>query len=205
MMMFNRAAVAAAALVRRTAWFARFAIVALVRSSSLAASIAAALGMTSPAASAHGGEEGKAGVHAPNLDRVEKPFGRTGDPKRVTRTIRVSGSDAMRFDPALIKVHEGDTIRFVFANTGRLKHEAVLGTRADLKAHAELMKKFPQMEHDEPFMVHVGPGESGEMIWQFTHRGEFYFGCLMPGHFEAGMLGTIVVEPRVVPGRNAPG
>jgi uncharacterized cupredoxin-like copper-binding protein len=90
----------------------------------------------------------------------------------------------------------------VFSNGGKLNHESVLGTMADLKEHAELMKKFPTMEHDEPFMVHVAPGQSGEMIWQFTQRGEFYFGCLMPGHFEAGMVGSIVVEPQLPAGKS---
>jgi uncharacterized cupredoxin-like copper-binding protein len=49
------------------------------------------------------------------------------------------------------------------------------------------------MEHDEPYMSHVAPGKTETMIWQFTKAGEFYFGCLVPGHFEAGMIGGIRV------------
>lgn len=143
----------------------------------------------------HGDEHGAGARKGPNLDFVEKPFGETGDPKKVTRTIRVVGTDAMRFSPARITVHQGETVRLVFKNGGKVIHESVLGTMADLKEHAELMKKFPNMEHDEPYMVHVQPGRSGEMVWRFTQPGEFYFGCLMPGHFEAGMVGSIVVGP----------
>jgi uncharacterized cupredoxin-like copper-binding protein len=60
--------------------------------------------------------------------------------------------------------------------------------------HYEATKKFPEMEHDEPNMVHVKPGESGEMVWQFTKAGEFEFACLIPGHREAGMHGKIIVS-----------
>jgi uncharacterized cupredoxin-like copper-binding protein len=143
---------------------------------------------------AHGETPGN--HHGPNLDFVEKPFGQTGDPKKVVRTVRVRGDDTMRFMPTRISVRQGETLRIVFINAGKSKHEAVLGTMADLKEHAVLMQKFPGMEHDEPFMVHSDPGQSGEMIWQFTRSGEFHFGCLMPGHFEAGMVGSIVVTPR---------
>ena len=75
-------------------------------------------------------------------------------------------------------------------------HEFVLGTIAELKEHAELMKKFPKMEHDEPYMAHVSPGKTETIVWQFSKAGEFHFGCLLPGHFEAGMVGKINVTRR---------
>jgi len=74
-------------------------------------------------------------------------------------------------------------------------HEMVLGTLEDLKKHAELMRRFPHMEHDEFHMAHVAPGKSGEIGWRFTKSGEFHYACLIPGHFESGMLGKIVVTP----------
>ncbi|MDW8468952.1 MAG: plastocyanin/azurin family copper-binding protein [Burkholderiales bacterium] len=73
-------------------------------------------------------------------------------------------------------------------------HEMVLGTLEELKAHAELMRKHPAMEHDEPWMAHVAPGKSATLHWQFTRAGEFHYGCLIPGHFEAGMVGRITVK-----------
>jgi uncharacterized cupredoxin-like copper-binding protein len=150
-----------------------------------------------PAAHAHGSEPHSAEKHRPpNLDPIEKPFGRTGDPKKVTRTIRIDGHDTMRYTPDRITIRQGDTIRFVVHNAGKVMHETVLGTLAELQEHAELMRKNPTMEHDEPYMVHVAPGQSGEMIWQFTEAGEFLFGCLIPGHFEAGMRGRITVVAR---------
>jgi uncharacterized cupredoxin-like copper-binding protein len=125
----------------------------------------------------------------------ETAFGRPGDRKKVVRTVRISGTDDMRYTPSAIRVKQGDTVRFIVRNDGKLMHETVLGTRAELGEHYELMKKFPDMEHDEPHMVHLKPGETGEMVWQFTKAGEFYFACLMPGHYDQGMIGKITVEP----------
>ncbi len=121
-------------------------------------------------------------------------FGRQGDPRKVTRTIRVGMSDKMRFEPENITVKKGETVRFVVANKGAVLHEMVLGSAQALKEHAELMKKHPGMEHDEPSMTHVRPGATGEIVWQFTKAGEFQFACLIPGHFEAGMVGKVSVK-----------
>ncbi|MHB1012382.1 MAG: cupredoxin domain-containing protein [Desulfobacteria bacterium] len=118
-------------------------------------------------------------------------LGKPGDPQKVTRTIEVDMTDAMRFKPATIKVKRGETIRFLVRNTGKVKHEMVLGTNKELKKHAELMRKFPEMEHADPNQVSVEPGMTGELIWQFTRAGTFDFACLQPGHFEAGMVGKI--------------
>ena len=135
---------------------------------------------------------GKKSEKAP-ISTEEKAFGREGDPKRVSRTIKIDMSDSMRFAPAEIKVKHGETIRFEVRNSGKTMHEMVLGTMQELKEHAELMRKHPGMEHDEPYMAHVAPGKTGRMVWQFTRPGEFYYGCLVPGHFEAGMLGKVLV------------
>ena len=102
-------------------------------------------------------------------------------------------SDAMRFTPSLIEVKLGETIKFIIKNEGQVLHEFVLGTEATLAQHAALMMKFPNMEHDEPYMAHVPPGKTGEIIWTFNRAGEFDFACLIAGHFQAGMIGRIKV------------
>lgn len=126
----------------------------------------------------------------------EHAFGKAGDPKKVSRTITFNMSDNMRFDPSQITVKQGETIRFVAKNNGRIMHELVIGKMKELKAHAEQMKKFPGMEHDDPYMAHVAPGKTEEIIWQFTKAGDFDFACLIAGHFEAGMVGKIRVSAR---------
>jgi uncharacterized cupredoxin-like copper-binding protein len=91
-------------------------------------------------------------------------------------------------------VKRGETIRFVVRNTGKLKHEMVLGTIRELKEHAKQMRNFPEMEHADPNQVSVEPGKTGELVWRFTKAGTFDFACLVPGHFEAGMFGKVRVN-----------
>ena len=157
----------------------------------IAASIA--LGIVSTGVYAHGDKPQAKKPAAAKLSE-EKAFGREGDAKKVTRTIHVDMADTMRYSPMEITVKRGDTVRLIAKNSGKVMHEMVLGTMAELKEHFELMKKHPDMEHDEPHMAHVKPGKTEHMVWQFTKAGEFYYGCLMPGHFEAGMVGKVIVK-----------
>ena len=146
---------------------------------------------------AHGTEDhhGQAKRDRSGTTVEDKPFGREGDPQKVVRTITIGMSDAMRYDPAVIRVKRGETIRIVAANHGKVLHEMVIGTPEELKEHAALMRKNPGMEHDEPYMAHVKPGAKESLVWQFDKPGEFHYACLVPGHFEAGMVGKIVVTP----------
>ena len=94
------------------------------------------------------------------VEREQKPWGVAGQVKNVTRTIDVSMTDRMRFSPEKIDVRQGDTVKFVLRNGGKVLHEFVIGTRKDLDAHAALMVKFPNMEHDQPYMSHSAPGNT---------------------------------------------
>lgn len=127
------------------------------------------------------------------FDAVSTPFGEYKPGLEPVQTINVSMADTMRFTPSDITINAGDVIRFVVANDGEIQHEFVLGTSESLAEHAELMIKFPAMEHDEPYMAHVSPGKTKEIIWKFPTAGNYEFGCLLPGHFAAGMKGTIAV------------
>lgn len=155
----------------------------------IAAAVAACI--LSAGALAHGDSKHERKPRA--VSAVETPFGREGDPRKATRTIDVDMSDKMRFSPSQLTVSQGETVRFRVKNSGKVMHEMVIGTMQELKTHAELMRKHPGMEHDEPYMAHVQPGKTETMVWQFTKPGEFFYGCLVPGHFEAGMVGKITV------------
>lgn len=151
-----------------------------------------AMSLLSTGAFAHGDEDHHAAgagheEHAANM-------GKPGDAKKVSRAMQVEMNDTMRFTPATISIKRGETIKFVVKNTGQVKHEMVLGSIDELKEHAALMIKFPEMEHSDPNQVSVEPGKAGELVWQFTKAGTFDFACLQPGHFEAGMRGKIVVQ-----------
>jgi uncharacterized cupredoxin-like copper-binding protein len=124
----------------------------------------------------------------------QTPFGIAGDAAKVTRTMKIRMGDTMRFSPTVLTIKRGQTVRFIVHNDGKTLHEMVLGTEDELARHAELMKKFPDMEHSEPHMVHVKPGRSEQMVWTFNQPGEFRFACLIPGHYEAGMIGKVIVK-----------
>jgi uncharacterized cupredoxin-like copper-binding protein/Cu/Ag efflux protein CusF len=132
----------------------------------------------------------KAGV----VKKEQKDWGIAGDAKRVKRIIKISMLDTMRFSPDKISVKQGETIKFVIKNTGAMLHEFVIGTPKENAEHAALMLKFPDMEHSEPYMVHVPPGKTGEIIWTFNKPGDFDFACLIAGHYQAGMRGSIHVS-----------
>ena len=149
----------------------------------------AALLVAALEAQAHGDKGHKPGP----VKKEQKEWGIAGDARAVRRTIEVRMLDSMRFEPARIDVRLGETIRFVHRNTGKVMHEFVIGTKKELDEHAALMLKFPNMEHDEPYMAHVAPGKTAEMIWTFNRAGEFEFACLIAGHYTAGMKGRIVV------------
>ncbi len=137
--------------------------------------------------------------HAPSNSPVvkeQKDWGIAGDAKAVRRTITIRMTDDMRFAPNRIEVREGDTVRLRAENKGKVLHEIVIGTKAELNQHAEMMKKHPGMEHDEPYMAHVAAGKTGDIVWHFNRAGNFDFACLIPGHYQAGMTGTITVLPR---------
>ncbi len=132
--------------------------------------------------------------HAPTGSPEQMAWGIAGRPGEVTRTISVQMSDDMKFAPNRLSIRLGETIRFEVRNRGKVMHEMVIGDPKTLKEHAELMKKHPNMEHDEPYMAHVSPGKRGDLIWTFNREGRFQFACLVPGHFEAGMFGEIEVR-----------
>ncbi|WP_344802603.1 cupredoxin family protein [Allohahella marinimesophila] len=128
------------------------------------------------------------------VDKTQQLWGLAADPGTADQTITISMSDDMRFSPEKLSVREGETVTFKIRNEGEMMHEFVLGTEETLAEHAALMVKFPGMEHSEPYMVHVPPGETGEVNWTFNKSGHFDFACLIAGHYQSGMVGTIAVE-----------
>ena len=147
------------------------------------------------AAGDHGSHKGMhdhmAGMHQ---GRPASAAGRPGDPAKVSRTIEVTMDDNMRFSPSQLSVKAGETVRFFVRNSGKVPHELVIGTLSELQEHAEMMRKMPDMKHAEPNMVNLAAGKRGGIVWQFAQAGNVDFACLLPGHLEAGMKGSIRVE-----------
>ena len=125
--------------------------------------------------------------------KEQQDWGIAGEPRAAKRTVRMRMLDTMRFEPDRLDVRLGETVRIDIRNDGKMLHELVIGTVQALEAHAALMLKFPEMEHDEPYMVHVAPGKRASIVWHFNRAGNFEFACLIAGHYQAGMKGAIHV------------
>ncbi|HEX6301031.1 MAG TPA: plastocyanin/azurin family copper-binding protein [Acidimicrobiia bacterium] len=125
-------------------------------------------------------------------------FGEPADAADADRTIDIDANNDLTFDPASITISEGETITFRVTNTGNLEHDFVLGDEDAQEAHEaemmEMMESGEEMEHSDPYAVSVPAGETVELTWHFTEPGTVLFGCHEPGHYEAGMKGTISVE-----------
>ena len=162
----------------------------MVRLSTLAAA-AAALALSTALAFAGPGEAG----------HTHKSFaaGEPGDPKKpVARTIEVTMKETedakMLFEPNRVEVKRGEQVKFVFRNNGKVDHEFMLDSVANNAKHKFAMEKNPDMEHDDPNGKRLAPSDSNEIVWRFTKPGTFEFACLIPGHYESGMHGTVVVK-----------
>ena len=124
--------------------------------------------------------------------------GEPGNAKRKSRTIVIVAREQgrrMLFEPARIEVRQGEQIRFVIRNEGTWDHEFLLDSFEGNAKHKAIMEKHPEMVHDDPNGKTVGVSQDNEILWRFTKTGTFEYACLMPGHYEAGMKGVVVVTP----------
>ena len=125
-------------------------------------------------------------------------MGRSGDAQDVTRTVEVAmlepETGGMAFTPGEMRFEAGETVRFVIRNEGEFDHEFTFNTEDEIVEHKALMERFPEMEHDEPNAVTLAPGETGEIVWTFSEAGSFEFACLIPGHYDLGMHGPLLVN-----------
>ena len=119
--------------------------------------------------------------------------GEPGNPKKPARTIEILLNE-MDYTPARIEVKRGEQVRFVLRNVGKEDHEFLLATTKENLAHAEVMKKHPHMEHDDPNGVRLAPSKTAEILWKFSKAGTFEFSCLIPDHRDYGMVGRVTVK-----------
>lgn len=163
----------------------------MTRSILLSTLVLSLASLAGPVSAGPGGAAGHG--HAP----AQFSAGEPGDPKKPARIIQMTaneGSGKMMYIPDRLEIRRGEQVKFVLRNNGELDHEFVLATTAENVKHAEEMKKNPEMEHDDPNSKRLAPKKVSEIVWKFSKAGEFEFGCLIPGHREAGMIGTVIVK-----------
>lgn len=120
-------------------------------------------------------------------------LGHAGNAAQVERTVRITTLDT-RFDKKLLQVRAGETVLFVVSNTGKLKHEFVIGNAREQAAHELEMQQMGDMDMpDEPNAIMLKPGQTKTLIWTFGSERELEYACHTPGHYAAGMIGKISV------------
>lgn len=116
----------------------------------------------------------------------------------VNRSIEVRMDDQMRFTPSSIEMRAGETIRFVLHNAGKIAHEMVLGSDAEIREHAQAMQlgtnHGSDHGHGNGAAITVAAGHTGELVVRFDQATTLQMACLIPGHYEAGMRGTVKVS-----------
>jgi len=157
--------------------------------------------------------------HGMQGQRMHGGSGANGEPgkkSQVNRTIKVEMHDNF-YKPEKFSIKDGETIRFVVANKGRLVHEFNVATRKqhmghqkemmmmvehgvlepDKINHDKMMMKMPNgetMEHNDPNSVLLEPGKTGEVIWKFSKKVDLEIGCNVPGHYDAGMVSKVTFK-----------
>lgn len=113
---------------------------------------------------------------------------------KVDRTVNIRMDDTFRFTPNQLSVKEGETLRLVVTNAGKSPHELVLGSQVEIRNHAEIMKTaISHDDHSSGASITLAPGATGDLVIKFSQAGAFEMACLIPGHYEAGMKGTVKV------------
>ncbi len=128
------------------------------------------------------------GTHEHGHDGMKFSVGEPGK-GAPNRQIKVSMRDTMRFvfEPPLSSLRDGETIEFVVTNDGVIQHEFSIGNAEDQVKHAEMMRKMPNMVHDDPNTVSLAAGKTARLSWRFMGNDTVVFACNIPGHFEARM------------------
>ena len=178
--------------VNRLITYALFSIAVVSACSALAWSQ-----LVGQAGDGHGHTHGEAAAQTQDEHRQDAHAHSGAGTEAPTRTVTVTLSDNMRFTPANWQATSGETVRIQLVNAGKVRHEFIIGTEAELQAHAEEMKKpnSGHHHHHGSNAMSVAAGATGELVWTFTDAGVLHIACFEPGHYEAGMRGTISVLP----------
>ena len=145
-----------------------------------------------------------------------KMIGEKGKLSEISRTIEIKMYDNY-FEPNVLNIKKGETIKFIVKNYGELVHEfniatkemhlkhqpemmrmveneILLADRIDKKKMKELSKKDHSMSHSHSNSVLLEPNEIGEIIWKFNTDAILEAACNVPGHYEAGMIANININ-----------
>ena len=141
-------------------------------------------------------------------------IGEKGDPNKIDRVVNIKMYDNY-YEPNVVKIKKGETIKFIVENLGELVHEYNIGTKEmHIKHQPEMqklidheiilgdkidrikMKKMSKMDHSlghsHANSVMLEPKKTGELIWKFSKDINLEMACNIPGHYETGMVGNLI-------------
>lgn len=133
------------------------------------------------------GPGGMMGFGAANVGSAPDPGspGFVAGTASAPRVVRIIASDAFRFYPDVVTVKQSETITFEVTSMGPLTHELMVGSAADVAAD----------KSGTPEITDIAMMQTKALTYTFNGPGLFAFACHAPGHYEAGMRGSIVVVP----------
>ena len=140
-------------------------------------------------------------------------IGEKGESSEVDRIIEIKMYDNY-FEPNVLNIKKGETIKFIVYNYGELvhefniatkemhikhqpemmkmvEHEILLADRIDKEKMKEMAKKDHSMAHSHSNSVLLEPNEIGEIIWKFSTTANLEAACNVPGHYQDGMIATV--------------
>ena len=143
-------------------------------------------------------------------------IGEKGSPNSVDRTINIKMFDNY-YEPNIIQVKKGETIKFVVQNLGEMVHEyniatkemhikhqpemqklveneILLADKIDMVKMKKMSKKDHSLSHSHANSIMLEPKKTGELIWKFTKDLDLEIACNVPGHYESGMVGKININ-----------
>ena len=100
------------------------------------------------------------------------------------RVVQILATPQLRFLPGVVTIQAGETITFEVTTMGPTVHEFMVGPATDVAAD----------KAGTPEIADLGMMQTRSLTYSFTGPGPFAFACHAPGHYEAGMSGTIVVQ-----------
>ena len=123
-------------------------------------------------------------------------WGEPAEPANADRVVEIRMTDELRFEPAEVTVLVGEVVTFKVINAGQIPHDFTLGDEETQADHEAEMAAggMPGMGHDEPNVLTLDPGQAGDLTWRFTAPASILYGCHLPGHYAAGMVGTLSIS-----------
>jgi azurin len=124
------------------------------------------------------------------------------------RTVELTGGDDMKYSVTEIPAKPGETIRIRLTSKGTLPKVAMAHNVVVLKAGSKQLDfvNAAAMARATDFIpaemkaqvlgasTLAGPGETVEVTVKIPAAGTYPYVCTFPGHFAAGMRGTIVAK-----------